>query len=819
MLESANRISFDFDWLFYQEAEGHPIDASPVNSNDRDWLPVQLPHDFSISQPVEEDSPGALMTGYISGGVGWYRKSFAVPPDALEGRRMFVEFDGIYRNSEVWINGISLGKRCNGYVPVRYDLTEHLNPGEDNLIAVRADNADLPNCRWYSGSGIHRHAWLESKNLLALEHGSVFVRTMNVSSEHATLRLNCKVSNGRPEAAGGRVLMRLLDASGGEVLREEQPFQLKAGETAPLEFSNEIRKPHLWSPETPYLYRLQIQVLDPTGEMADAETLRVGVREIALDNDQGFLLNGRSVKLKGGCIHNDGGCVGGAVPLAVWHRRLRAIKDLGANSLRMAHNPPPRELLDLCDEYGFLVMDEAFDKWEMGANGGGSWLSNVHPRFADDWQQDLDAMILRDRNHPSVVLWSMGNEVMEYCIDPAKCVETYRKLANRTKELDPSRPVSQALIYTTNREEALHESGLAEAMDLICLNYQEYNYAQDRERRPDKLILGTETRIHFGVPRKPSRPGAAIELGEIDVGIGEISKKGFYLPDNPWQVVESHDYVIGGLVWPMIDYYGEASWPNRGWTGGLIDTSGHPKTWANYFACAWSPEPRVRIQVRDENLPIARGRLSWEAPKSIDHWNWPDKHGQLVLVETPSNCEFVELLLNGESCGCRKTAAFRNQTIEWWVPYEPGTLEARGYNGDRTQAVASWKLETAGEPTQLLVSLDRTELTGDGQDTVHVDVAFADAEGRIVRTEFRPVSIFVTGHGKLLGIDNGNMACSESPVANRRTTHFGRCVGIVRAKRGSGVVEIRVSSRGFPTEKRSVSVESESSCMPQLKSG
>ncbi|MFW5863933.1 MAG: glycoside hydrolase family 2 TIM barrel-domain containing protein, partial [bacterium] len=491
-----------------------------------------------------------------------------------------------------------------------------------------------------------------------------------------------------------------------------------------------------------------------------------------------------------------------AVPEAVWRRRFRTIKELGANALRFAHNPPPREVLDLCDEYGFLVMDEAFDKWEMGATGWASWLENIHPRFGEDWQKDLDAMILRDRNHPSIVMWSVGNEVMEYCRDPQRCVETYRKLAKRTKELDPTRPVSQALIYTTNREDALHESGLADEVDFLCLNYQEFNYPHDRERQPGKLILGTETRMFFGVPRKKANAGDAMDEGELDVGIGDVSRKAMYLPENPWQAVERHDYVIGGLLWSMVDYLGEASWPNRGWSGGIIDTAGYAKTWANYFACAWSDEPRVRIQIRDNSLPIPMGRTSWEAPKSIDHWNWPEMENDLVLVETPTNCDSVELVLNGDSCGKRKTAYSKNNTIEWWVPYETGKLEAFGYDGEG-EKVCEWSLETSGPATALRVTLDREQLCGDGHDVVHADVAFVDDAGREVRTEFKPVNFFVSGHGELLGIDTGNIRCHESYVGQRRTSYFGRCVGLVRARRGEGVINIRVSSKGFPT----VSVE------------
>ncbi len=799
---SRKRIDFNFDWKFYMEAEGHGVDASAVDYDDRGWDTVQLPHDFSIAQPVEEDSPGKHMSGYISGGVGWYRKVFRLDREDVEVRNVLIDFDAVYRNSEVWLNGAHLGKRCNGYASFRYDLTPHLKLDDENVLVVRADNSDLPNCRWYSGSGIIRPVWLESRAKLALTPDSVFVRTRDALTSTAKVLVSCEVWNDSDSEARATVRMTLRDAEGKEVATEESRIELKASGAEAVDAELPVEKPELWASESPYLYTLTVEVLNSRGHVVDDETVRVGIREVVLDSDQGLLLNGDSIKIKGGCLHNDGGCVGGAVPEAVWHRRFKTIKSLGANALRFAHNPPPREVLDLCDEYGFLVVDEPFDKWEMGATGFGEWLSNIHPRFAEDWRKDLDAMVLRDRNHPSVIIWSVGNEVMEYCRDPEKCLETYRKLAKRTKELDPTRPVSQALIYTTNREDALHESGLAEAVDLICLNYQEFNYPHDRERRPDKLILGTETRMFFGVPRKKANAGDAMDEGEIDVGIGDVSRKAMYLAENPWQAVERHDYVIGGMLWSLVDYLGEAAWPNRGWSGGIIDTAGNAKTWANYFACAWSDEPRVRIQVRDNSLPIPMGRTSWDAPKSIDHWNWPDYENELVLVETPTNCDSVELVLNGDSCGRRKTAYSKNNTIEWWVPYEPGKLEAFGYDAGG-EKVCEWSLETSGPATALRVTLDREYLSGDGHDVVHADVSFVDDEGREVRTEFKPVNFFVSGHGELLGIDTGNIRCHESYVGQRRTSYFGRCVGLVRARRGEGVINIRVSSKGFPT----VSVE------------
>mgnify|MGYP006281620321 CR=1 FL=1 len=776
-------ICFDFDWRFFLEGDGESIQAEEPGFDDRGWEVIQTPHDYSILQPFDRDAPAGSTGGYLPGGVGWYRKRFSVAPDVRD-RRVYIEFDGVYRNSDVWCNSAHLGHRHYGYATFRYELTDHLKPGEANLIAVRADNSDQPNCRWYSGSGIYRHVRLVITERLAIEPWGVYVTTENALAETPTVRVRTTVANAWSDDVVARLETTILDPDGKQVAATSSELTVPAAGEARADQRLALGKTKLWSPGSPELYRAVCSVIAPDGSTVDSVQTRFGIRQIEFDPDRGFLLNGELTTLKGGNIHHDGGCVGAAVPKTVWRRRLETIKAMGANTVRMSHNPPAPEVLDLCDELGLFVLDEAFDKWNAHAEWV-PWLQRTHATFEQDWRRDLDAMLLRDRNHPSVIIWSVGNEVVEYP-EPEKCLPTYRRLAERVRAVDPTRPVTLALQYVENREEALHESGLARELDIISLNYQESFYGSDRQRQPDRLILGTETRPFFNVTRE--------------------SRKTHYIPDrNPWLDVVENDHVIGGLVWTIVDYLGEAGWPRNGWCVGLMDTCGWPKPRSNFLRCAWSVTPEVRIQVRDDSLPIARGKLSWDAPRAACHWNWPDKAGDIVHVETPTNCETVELLLNGTTCGVREAADSSNHTVEWYVPYEKGVLEAVGRNaGDE---LARWKLETTGPAVALRVTPDRRVVSGDGHDVVHLEIRVVDKEGRRVPDHDAHVNVNVRGQGNFLGMDNGDQVSKQPYFVPRRKTHFGRCLAVVRARRGTGRISVRVTSEELDAAECGVRVD------------
>jgi beta-galactosidase len=778
-------VDFDFDWRFLREATNNPIDASASELDDRGWRCIQTPHDFSIEQPFDRDAAVGGFGAYLAGGVGWYRKRFTLD-SSFAGKRVWVEFDGVYRNSDVWWNDVHLGHRHYGFASFRYEVTEHIRLDGENVIVVRADNSDQPNCRWYSGSGIYRHVRLVATDPLCISPWGLHAWTARLVEGRAILEVRCTVENGRKMDVEPSIIAELHprgtidgrgkaddDSTPAALVEARIVSPLATGDTACSELTLELDRARAWSPDDPYLYHLECRI-EIDGKTIDRVVVPVGIRTVEFNPEDGLLLNGVPTVLKGGNIHHDGGCVGAAVPEAVWRRRLGICKSIGANCVRFSHNPPAPELLDMCDEIGLLAIDEAFDKW--AAPGAVlTWLARTHASFHEDWDIDLDAMVLRDRNHPSVILWSVGNEVVEYG-DPSACLPIYRKLADRVRSSDSTRPVTMVFQYVTNRAEALHESGLAGEVDVLCLNYQETDYPIDRELRPDKLIIGTETKPYFTTVRD--------------------SKKAHYLPRNPWNDVVEHPYVVGGLLWPIIDYLGEETWPKNGWTGGIIDTCGWLKARSHYFQCVWSSEPQVRIQIRDPSLPVAPAKLSWETPKAIAHWNWPHKIGDLVHVETPTNCAQVELLLNGETCGTRSTKDSANNTIEWFVPYEPGVLEAHGL--DNREIVATWTIETSGPAVRLQLETDREVLAADGHDAVHLEARIVDDSGRLVPDAETTVSFDVAGQGTLLGTDNGSHVSKVPYSSATRETFFGRALAVVRANRGGGTIRVRVTSPDYP---------------------
>jgi beta-galactosidase len=760
-------LCFDFDWRFFLEAD-EAIQAQGPDVDDRGWPIVQTPHDFSIGRPFDKDAPAGGRGGHLPGGVGWYRKRFSIP-QALAGKRVYVEFDGVYRNSDVWCNGVHLGRRAYGYSSFRYELTEHLEFGQENLIAVRVDNADQPNCRWYSGSGIYRHVRLVVTEAVAVAPWGLYFAASDVLGQQATLRAQTTLRAAAACKVQGRVVTDLLSPDAEPIASAQSDFVAAGGEDSIVQQELSVSSPKLWSPQSPLLYEAVTRVFDAEGTQVDEVRTRVGLRQIELHPEKGFLLNGEVTVLKGGNIHHDGGCVGAAVPESIWRSRLQAIKAVGGNTVRFSHNPPAPEVLDLCDELGLLAYDEAFDKWAAPLEPV-PWLTRVYPTFEQDWKRDLEAMLYRDRNHPCVVFWSVGNEVVEYA-DPAQCIPIYKRLSEHVKQIDPTRPVTLALQYVGNRQEALHDSGLADLVDFISVNYQEMAYEDDRRQQPGKLILGSETKPYFTTARD-----------------SHVAK---FLPRNPWRDVQAHDYVIGGLLWPIIDYIGEANWPCTGWTGGILDSTGKPKASSNFFQCAWSDKPQVRIQVRDETLPIQTRRLSWDCPRVIDHWNWPEKKEQLLHVETPSNCEEVQLLLNGQSCGLQRVEKTKNCTIDWYVPYEEGTIEALGRIDGKE--VCRWSLETTGPAVKLQVLTDRESYEGDGHDAMQLEILVVDQQGRRVMNREVDVSLDVLGCGELLGMDNGDQITKQPYRCPRRRTHFGRCYAVVRPYRGQGRIRIRAN--------------------------
>lgn len=748
------KLNFDFDWKF--SLTDNPEYAA-IDYSDANWEQVQLPHDWNIKQKFDRKGIGSA--AYLPEGIGWYRKTFFVP-QSYKGKAVSILFDGIFQQSDVYINGKHLGHRPYGFCSIEYDLTPYLHVGKENIVAVRV-NTTGGRPRWYAGAGIYRHVWLTAANPVHVATYGTYITTPEATEDHADVKIVTTVSNQSDKEQAITVTQRLIDDSGKEVARGKKGHLLiKAGNTADVEQIVPVASPRLWTLEDPVMYTMETTV-KVNNRVTDVYTTPIGIRTIHFDKDKGFFLNGKHHKLKGVCLHQDAGCLGVAVPDRSYERRLEILKEYGCNAIRCSHNQPSAEFLDMCDRMGFLVIDEAFDKWK-----GGYYKQH----FDEWWQKDMANMILRDRNHPSIILWSIGNEVGEAGRKDNEGIERATMLRDFVHKLEPSRLVTLAA-QNNHREE------FASVPDVIGYNYLEARMLSDKKKLPERICLVSE---------------------ELPYYRGEEGRLRSYTPLNPWQIVADNDFVAGGFIWPGVDYLGESGWPSKGWPNGLFDVCMFEKPRAAYHRAMWNPEPMVHIAVLDQALDIDHGRDLWQWPPIASHWNFPDKYrGMVMEIRTTTNCESVELFLNGNSMGRHKTANFTNNTIVWCLPYNPGKLEAKGYNGETE--VASYRLITSGEADAAIVTADRTELRADGQDLSHIAIHLLDKDGNRVQTDDRKVTVTVKGEGKFLGMDNGDLR-RELFTGNTLKTYFGNMLAIVQSTKKMGKISVHIVVEGVDKE-------------------
>ncbi len=792
--------TFDFGWKFHL---GDAPGAEQSGFADATWRALDLPHDWSIEGAYDEHAPTGGSGGYLPTGIGWYRKTFALP-ESERGRRVLVQFDGVYQHSTVWINGHELGTRPDGYSTFGYDLTPYVNFGAaPNLIAVRVDNSTQPNSRWYSGSGIYRHTWLTSTDPVAIAPSGVFVTTPEISSAQATIRVRTTVRNAGSAARTIDVVSHILDNDGRPVAdaTEVTVKSVSLGANAEREIESVLilRSPHLWSPEAPQLYRLRSEI-QIAGAATDVVETTFGVRSLDYDVNRGLLLNGTPVKLRGMCLHHDGGAVGAAVPMAVLERRLRLLQEAGVNAIRCSHNPMAPEFYDLCDRLGLLVMDEAFDEWTIRKPQIKFGYSDV---FNDWFERDLVDFIHRDRNHPCIVMWSAGNEIGEQGAPNGP--DVLRKLVEIFHREDPTRPVTAAMdnIFNQNGQAPLAFSSL---LDIVGYNYvdrwgtrRETHYADDRHLFPTRKFVGTEDTNPRDVRGDYSfgpllGGGFNFAEGKLTPGVGP--EAALYLTstlraESLWRFVATHDYVIGDFGWTGVDYLGESRWPRKLATSGLLDTCGFKKDPFYFYQSQWTTAPMLHL---------------------LPHWNWPDRVGKPVPVVAYSNCAAVELFLNGRSLGVKARefpaqgtstgwntyarpeihATTADLHFAWDVIYEPGELKAVGY--DRTgKIVTDAVVRTAGPAATLEVTIDRNALSADARDVAHVVVRALDAHGVFVPLADNRIAFELSGPGKLIGVDNGDPTSHESYKGNTRALFHGMALAVVQSTKQGG--EIRVSAR------------------------
>ncbi len=754
--------NFDFDWKFSLSA---PAGAEAPGFNDARWAAVQLPHDWSMELPyLSPQEGGKPSMGFMQGGVGWYRKTFAVPA-AWKGRRVSLEFDGVYHRATVYVNGREAGFHPYGYTAFAFDITDYLIPGAQNVVAVKVDHSDCPTSRWYSGSGIYRHVWLNVTDPVHVALWGTAVTTPSVSAGQAVVRVATTLQNDGAKATTVSLLSELRNPSGRTVARAVAQADLPADAPRTLEQSFVLDAPVLWDLDTPNLYTLVTTVL--RGPLAvDRYETPFGIRDVRFDPDKGFFLNGRSVKMKGGDIHQDAGSLGAAMPDRVHERRIALMKETGFNAIRCSHNPPAREFLDACDRLGMLVIDEAFDKWKSGYYR--QW-------FDDWWEADLAAMVRRDRNHPSVVLWSVGNETSEQGDLSGEGTKRLQALRAECERLDPSRKVAVTTMPDYDRK--FDKNGFNSAVEVVGYNYQEPFYDSDHAQYPGRIIYGSEVFPYYSAGRERMRE---------------------YIERNPWYDYAERDFIFGYFMWAAVDYWGESSgWPSKGWPTGIYDVCMHEKPQAAFFRAVWKDDPIVKIAVEDPGLPLDRGKDMWTWPLLASHWNFPRyDNTQMVQVDVFTNCERVELFVNDVSMGTRRLADFPNNTLKWRIPYSPGRITARGYNG--ADEAASDELRTAGEPVGLRLRADRTDLAANGQDLSYLEIELVDAQGVVVPDADRPVHIRVGGAGRFLCMDNGDTADGGSQLRADKPTLMGRAQVVVQAARSGGTLRVIASADGLP---------------------
>ncbi len=773
---------FNEHWKFHK---GDAPGAAAASFDDHEWRALTLPHDWSIEGPF--DAQWASATGFLPGGIGWYRKTFTLPESAAP-RRVFLHFDGVYCNSEVWVNGQYLGKRPSGFASFRHDITPYLKPGGENTVAVKVDHSQFGDARWYTGSGIYRNVSLIVTAPIHIKPWGVFAATATVRPEQAQVSVTVEVQNQGRASADVQVEHALYDADGNSVAEASAPLALGAAGEQAASSLLAVAQPQLWTLEQPYLYRLRTTIRH-NGKAVDAEDTLIGIRTFQFDADQGFFLNGRNTKLKGVCLHDDAGALGTAVPPKVWERRLALLKSAGVNAIRMAHNPHMPELYDLCDRMGLLVQDEAFDEWERGKrkwlqgwNVGEAGTDGPHAHFEDWAETDLRDMILRDRNHPSIIMWSIGNEI-DYPNDPYthevldrgnnpqiygrgydrtlphsdRLGEIARRLTAVAKTCDPTRPITAALAAAS----VSNETGFAEALDIVGYNYQESRYADDHARFPGRVLYGSENGMRWEF----------------------------------WAAVADNPAICGQFLWTGIDYLGEAGrWPSHGSGAGLLDLAGLPKPEYYFRRSLWTIDPMIYLGAAA--VPAGEEAATLWTHKNADPV-WQGTPGEMRRVSGFTNCAQAELLLNGRSLGIKTPTGDGGHVVWWDIPYEAGVLTINGLGQETREVVATDSLQTSGPAKKLAAETDAASLIADGLDLAHVLVTVVDEHGTPVYEAAHEVTWTVTGPARLLGLENGSLARDEAYNSQKRTVFHGRQLGYVQATKTAGPITLTLTAPGL----------------------
>ena len=767
--------NFDDDWRFHL---GAAQGAEQAGFDDAAWRKIDLPHDWSIEDlkgtksPFNPDAISQVSGGFTTGGTAWYRKIFTVLPQD-KAKKIYIQFDGIYMNADVWINGHRLGNHPYGYTGFIFDITDHVKFNTPNIIAVEVKN-EGQNSRWYSGSGIYRHVWIKTMEPIHPSLWGTFITTPEITS--TTAKVNCKTSivNESGEDAMVSISTQLINVEGAITATDELKHLIKTKQLFDFEQDVIINNPRLWSCELPVLYTALTSIYS-NGKLLSIDTNSFGIRKISFDVDKGFQLNGKTIKLRGGCFHNDNGPLGAKAYDRAEERKVELLKASGYNAIRCTHNPPSNAFLEACDRLGMLVIDEAFDMWNYGKNP-----YDYHLYFKDWWKRDIESMVCRDRNHPSVIMWSIGNEIPER--GNAEGVATAKLLGNYIKILDSSRAITSAV------------NGLNEDKDLYFaqLDVAGYNYAAGG----DHLVDGIYAVDH---KRKPKR---------IMYGSESYPLEAF----GSWMDVEDHPYVIGDFVWTAFDYIGEAS---IGWLGyfqkqnfypwnlafcGDIDICGWKRPQSYYRDALWK-EGQVSFFVIPpvpsfEQNPNRESWSKWHWLDAVSNWNWEGYENKPVEVNIYSSCSQVELFLNGKSLGKKTTDRSTKFIASWHVPYQRGVLKAVGYNA-KNKIINTATLATAGTAIKIQLIADKKIVKANNQDLVYVTIELLDGKGNRNPLAENLIKFEIEGSATIAGVGNANPRSLESYQAYERKAWQGKCMVIVKAGKSTGEIKLKAVVDGM----------------------
>ena len=789
-ISGERRLSFNDGWRFFKgDADG----AERPDFQDAQWSEIRLPHDWAIEGPF--DPKISPHTGSLPiSGTGWYRKSFTLPANAKD-RYFAIEFDGAMSNAHVWLNGKELGSRPYGYIGFSFDLTPHLHFGsEPNVLAVRLTPEERSS-RWYPGAGIYRNVWLDVTGPIYVGRWGTYITTPAVTDDKGSVSVKTELRNRTSSEA--RVVLEtiILDPSGKVVSRNADASTIPGGGSQTVDTKLTVNRPQRWDIEHPWMYSLVSEVMDTNKKVVDRYVTPFGIRTIEFDKSKGFLLNGRHVKLQGVCDHSDLGALGMAVNRRATERQLQILKGAGVNALRTSHNPPSPEILEYCDRLGIVVMDEAFDMWRRQK------VPNDYHKYFDEWsERDVRDMVRRDRNHPSIIMYSIGNEIPEQNFPDGGAIA--RRLTDLFHHEDPTRPTTSAF----NSPDPAVKNELAANVDIPGLNYKPTQYQRFMKEHPNWIFYGSETAscvssrgvYHLPIEKYDKHP--SLQLSSYDV----IAPPWAYCPDPEFEMQDKFPQLLGEFVWTGFDYIGEPTpyfnsrnsnetdWAARSSYFGMIDLAGFPKDRYYLYQSVWTKKPMVHV---------------------LPHWNWQGHEGQNIPVMVYSNGAEIELFLNGKSLGRKKRFSepvplpvgpnisqdrkyMSKYRLMWQVPYQPGSLKAVAYQDGKQVAVD--EVRTAGAPARVKLLPDRSTITADGDDLSFVTVRIEDKDGNFCPEADNLVHFDVTGAGAIRAVDNGNAATTEPFHADHRKAFSGLALLIVRSERGQpGKIHVTATSDGL----------------------